>query len=61
MEIEIETTAAPGPGQLWLDVDGFMGAVKPGDGPRRDRGIIGKDVSVDGGGYGKIRSKGGSI
>jgi hypothetical protein len=36
MEIQIETTAVPGPGQLWLDVDGFAGPVKPGHGPRRD-------------------------
>ena len=36
MEIEIETTAAPGPGRMWLDVDGFAGPIKPGNGPRRD-------------------------
>lgn len=36
MEIELETTATEGPGELWLDVDGFAGAVKPGNGPRRD-------------------------
>lgn len=34
--MEIEITATPGPGKLWLDVDGFAGPVKPGDGPRRD-------------------------
>ncbi len=36
MEIEVETTANPGPGKLWLDIDGFAGPVKPGNGPRRD-------------------------
>ncbi len=36
MGIEIETTASPGPNSLWLDVDGFAGPVKPGNGPRRD-------------------------
>jgi hypothetical protein len=49
MQIEIETTASPGPRKLWLDVDGFAGPVKPGEGPRRDpRGEFptGPDVGV---------------
>lgn len=36
MEIEVETAAERGPGKLWLDVDGFAGPIKPGNGPRRD-------------------------
>ncbi len=36
MKIGMETAAAPGPGQSWLDVNGFAGPIKPGNGPRRD-------------------------
>ena len=49
MDIEIETAATPGPGRLWLDVDGFAGPIKPGNGPRRDpRGEFptGPDIGV---------------
>ena len=36
MDVELETTADPGPNQLWVDADGFAGPRKPGTGPRRN-------------------------
>ncbi len=36
MDVELETTADPGPDQLWVDADGFAGGLQPGTGPRRN-------------------------
>ncbi len=36
MDIGMQTAAQQGPTGLWLDIDGFAGPFKPGNGPRSD-------------------------